>query len=198
MSVPAKKAVPSLTDIKNGKKAVEEDKKAENTSPVTDEKKDETVNDDHNDNKAIQENQEKKQEDEKTDPKTLTEQNKSEPDPDAKVDNAGRVNGISPAVTALTANKTPSELAAETPDEAEQRYGKGPEPTEEDLDNPQIQVYRDDVVKQVPSGTHLHPDIVKDLTQRGIAGHRTDNAQVVRQINDGYDFAGNAEHNDKF
>jgi len=104
----------------------------------------------------------------------------------------------SPEVVALKSDKTPAELAAETPDETAARYGISTEMSEEDLDNPRVQVYRDTLVNQVPSGTHLHPDIAKDLKNRGIAEQHTDNAQVKRTIVDAYDFAPDADHNDKF
>lgn len=95
-------------------------------------------------------------------------------------------------------NKTPAELAAETPDETAERYGIDTKITKEDAENPRVQVYEDTVVKQVPSGTHLHPDIAKDLLNRGISANTTDSAQVKRTIIETYDFAGDAETNDKF
>lgn len=95
-------------------------------------------------------------------------------------------------------NKTPAELAAETPAETADRYNIDTSITDEDADNPRVQVYKDTIVKQVPSGTHLHPDIAKDLHNRGISEQHTDNAMVKREIATGYDFAPDAEHNDKF
>lgn len=104
---------------------------------------------------------------------------------------------VSPEVVALKTNKTPAELAAESPAETAERYNINTEISDEDADNPRVQVYRDTLVNQVPSGTHLHPDIAKDLQNRGIAEQHTDNAQVKRQIVDTYDFAPDAEYNDK-
>lgn len=95
-------------------------------------------------------------------------------------------------------NKTPNELAAETPDEAAERYGIDTSITKEDADNPRVQVYEDTHVRQVPSGTHLHPDIAKDLMNRGISTPSTDMGQVSRPAAVEYDFAPDAETNDKF
>lgn len=105
---------------------------------------------------------------------------------------------LSDQVVATVPNKTPAELAAETPDETAARYGIDQTITKEDAENPRVQVYEDTQVKQVPSGTHLHPDIAKDLMNRGISELGTDNAQVRRMVTDTHDFAPNADHNDKF
>lgn len=107
-------------------------------------------------------------------------------------------NFLSPEVVSTVPNKTPAELAAETPDETAARYNLNTAITEEDAANPRVQVYSDTHVHQVPSGTHLHPDIAKDLLNRGISQHTTDIGQVKRTIMDDYAFAPNAEHNDKF
>lgn len=104
---------------------------------------------------------------------------------------------LSEHVVATVPNKTPAELAAESPDEAAARYGTR-EVTDEDLKNPNVQVYPDSGVRQVPSGTHLHPDIAKDLLNRGISENTTDSAQVKRTVTNEYDFAPDAENNDKF
>jgi hypothetical protein len=104
----------------------------------------------------------------------------------------------SPSVTALRTDKTPAELSSETPDETAARYGVDTTITDEMADNPNIQLYRDTHVNQVPSGTHLHPDIAKDLLNRGISEQHTDNAQVKRTITEAYAFAPDAEQNDKF
>jgi hypothetical protein len=105
---------------------------------------------------------------------------------------------LAPNVVATVPNKTPAELAAETPDETAARYGIDTTITKEDAENPRVQVYEDTAVRQVPSGTHLHPDVAKDLQNRGISQHTTDSAQVRREITDTFDFAPDAEHNDKF
>lgn len=115
----------------------------------------------------------------------------SDPDKD-------EVTGLSKSVVATVPNKTPSELAAESADEAAARYGVDTSITKEDADNPRVQVYEDTRVYQVPSGTHLHPDVAKDLQNRGISSHTTDSAQVSRTISHEYDFAPDAENNDKF
>ncbi len=112
-------------------------------------------------------------------------------------DESERKNGLSTQVVATVPNKTPNELAAETPDEADARYGTR-NPTEENFDDPNVQVYRNQKVPQVPSGTHLHPDIAKDLQNYTISDRTTDSAQVVRQVAEHQVFAGDAEKNDKF
>jgi hypothetical protein len=113
-------------------------------------------------------------------------------------DDAGRVSGLSPAVVSTVPNKTPAELASETPDEAAARYGIDETVSEQDLENPRVQVYKDTVLKQVPSGTHLHPDVAKDMQNRGIQQQTTDTAQVSRMVTHEYDFAPDAPHNDKW
>jgi len=105
---------------------------------------------------------------------------------------------MSNQVVGTIPNKTPAELAAETPGQTASRYGIDQTVTDEDADNPRVQAFRDTHVNQVPSGTHLHPDIAKDLLNRGISEQHTDNAQVKRTVTEYYDFAPNAEHNDKF
>jgi hypothetical protein len=105
---------------------------------------------------------------------------------------------LSPEVVATVPNKTPAELASETPDETAARYGINTEISDEDANNPRVQSYRDTRVRQVPSSTHLHPDIAKDNFNRGIVDQGTDNAQVRRVVSDTYDFAPDAEHNDKW
>lgn len=81
-----------------------------------------------------------------------------------------------------TAEKTPDQVAAETPEESAARYG---------IDTSKLKA------KQVPSGTHLHPDVVESMLS--VPGSQmTDNAQVQRVVSDGYEFAPDAETNDKF
>lgn len=84
--------------------------------------------------------------------------------------------------------KTPNELSAETPDETRARYGINTDITDEDANNPRVQVYKDTYVNEVPSGTHLHPDIAKDLLSRGITRPTSDAAIVTRTVYD-YDYA---------
>jgi hypothetical protein len=105
---------------------------------------------------------------------------------------------LSPSVVATVPNKTPAELSQESADETAARYNINTDVTQEQIDNPRIQIYKDTVVKQVPSGTHLHPDVAKDLANRGISLQGTDNAQVQRWAIDTHDFAPDAETNDKW
>lgn len=107
-------------------------------------------------------------------------------------------NKLSPHVVATVPNKTPAELSAETPEETAARYGVDQSINKEDADNPRVQVYKDTYVQQVPSGTHLHPDIAKDLQNRGISERTTDSAQVKRTVTETYDFADSSPVNDKF
>jgi hypothetical protein len=110
-----------------------------------------------------------------------------------------KTSGLSNSVVHNTdTSKTPDELATETPDETASRYDITDKVNEGDVDNPRVQIYADTVVKQVPSGTHLHPDIAKDLHNYGIAARTTDSAQVKRTITETHDFAPDAETNDKF
>lgn len=91
-------------------------------------------------------------------------------------------------LTELT--KTPNELSAETPDETAARYGIDTSVTKTDEDNRRVEFSEADFMSQVPSGTHLHPDIAKDLQNRGISAPTTDNAQIRKgDIFVGYDFA---------
>lgn len=106
--------------------------------------------------------------------------------------------GLSKDVVATVPNKTPAQLAAESPDETAARYGIKQEVPQEVLDNPRVQVYADTPIRQVPGGTHLHPDVAKTLQNRGISEHTTDSAQVKRTIIETYDFAPDAPNNDKF
>ena len=105
---------------------------------------------------------------------------------------------LSDQVVGTVPNKTTAELAAETPAQTAARYGIDQTISDEDANNPNVQVYRDTRVNQVPSGTHLHPDIAKDMLSRGISEQHTDNAAVKRMSTEYYSFAGDAPYNDKF
>lgn len=86
--------------------------------------------------------------------------------------------------------KTPNEMSAETPAETNERYGVDQSVTKTDHENPRVEFSEDDFMTQVPSGTHLHPDIAKDLQNRGISAPTTDVAQVRKgDTFVGYDFA---------
>lgn len=95
-----------------------------------------------------------------------------------------------PKLSDLT--KTPNEMATETPDETAKRYSIDDYTTvtETDEKNPRVEYSEEDYMAQVPGGTHLHPDIAKDLHNRGISAPTTDNAQIRRgDVFVGYDFA---------
>lgn len=180
---PAKKAVPSLADL--GKKDDEKGYTTElpdtaNTTDDTTENSTSVVPDDD--------------EDENEDPNLDSDESLF-----GQEDDKENNNFLSPEVIATVPNRTPAELAAESADETAARYNIDSSITEEDARNPRVQVYSDTRVMQVPSGTHLHPDIAKDNANRQILEQQgTDNAQVRRTITDAYDFAPDAEHNDKF
>lgn len=166
----AKKAVPSLADLSSKKKDDEE---------VTQEIPD--INEDSNTDKA-----------------TDSSEDVSEDIQDETSKNDKDENFLSPHVVATVPNKTPAELAAESPDETATRYNINTDISKEDARNPRVQAYDSDVVRQVPSGTHLHPDVAKDMRNRGISDNTTDSAQVKRTVTETYDFAPDAEYNDKF
>lgn len=184
MSVPAKKAAskaPSLDELMNKENENKEQKETEtpsdeNSGTETVHVKEKNANQGPVDDKAkaSQEGKAGSDEDKSDEPK------------------------LSQQVVSTVPNKTPAELAAETPAETQARYGIDQSVTDEDADNPRVQVYRDTIVNQVPSGTHLHPDIAKDLLNRGIAETTTDSAQVKRTVVDSYDFAESSKFNDKF
>lgn len=67
-------------------------------------------------------------------------------------------------------NKTPAELAAETPGETQKRYGISDEIPDDVHNNPNVMANRDMGFAQMPGGTHLHPDIAKDNYNRGVGG----------------------------
>lgn len=108
-----------------------------------------------------------------------------------------RETGLSNSVVHATSYKTPDEMSTEPPRETAERYNITNEVSEADVKNPRVQIYSDTVIKQVPSGTHLHPDVAKSLHNYGIADRTTDSAQVKRSITETHDFADAAEHNDK-
>jgi hypothetical protein len=86
--------------------------------------------------------------------------------------------------------KTPNEMASETPKETEERYNIDNTVTETDENNPRVEWSESDYIAQVPSGTHLHPDIAKDLANRGISAPTTDIGQIRKgDTFIGFDFA---------
>src|SRR3954468_24606745 len=89
--------------------------------------------------------------------------------------------------------KTPLEMSQETPEETAERYNIDQTVTETDEKNPRVNWSENDFMAQVPSGTHLHPDIAKDMANRGISAPTTDNAQIRKgDTFIGYDFADEA------
>lgn len=174
MATPAKKTTPpKLEDLVKSKSDEEENKKVDSSSASSDSSQESNSSNSVNEEELNEAN------------------NEDNRDKEDKL-------FLSSQVTSTVPNKTPAELAAETPDETAARYDIQDRATDEDFDNPNVQVYRDDVVKQVPSGTHLHPDIAKDLQNRNISDNTTDSAQVTRRVTEYHAFAGDAPNNDKF
>lgn len=190
MTPPAKKtAVPSLRDLSTKKSDSDEEKNQE----------DNTVTADSRDSEESSAN--KTSQNEGTEAKVIENKNEGliegDTKPETREDTTNDDIFLSDAVTHTKFDKTPNEMAHETPDESKRRHNIDTTINEEDLDNPNVQVYRDKNYEQIPSGTHLHPDIVKDLENRGITQHTTD-AAVVRRTIEEQVFAGDAEQNDKF
>ncbi len=176
MTPPAKKAVPSLSDLtkKNSTSEVEE-----NNTPE--------VEGDRN-NKPVLEPASKSSElttSDENDAKTEKEENNSD----------DSTPPLSENVVSTVPNKTPAELAAETPDESAARYGIDRTITDEDDKNPRVEASHENLFPQIPSGTHLHPDIAKSTQNRGI-GTTTENASFSQAVV-GYDYAEEAPIDDK-
>jgi hypothetical protein len=92
-------------------------------------------------------------------------------------------------------DKTPADLAAESPAESQKRFGINDEVPDDVHNNPNIQVRKDDGVQQIASGTHLHPDVARDHYNRSV-GHQPENSAVTRTVTE-YAYATEAEHDDK-
>lgn len=75
-------------------------------------------------------------------------------------------------------NKTPADLAAETPQQTAKRFGISEDVPDDVHNNPNVEISRDNRIQQVASGTHLHPDVARDtynssLSRPSEAGHVT-------------------------
>lgn len=92
-------------------------------------------------------------------------------------------------------DKTPADLAAESPAASQRRYGINDEVSDDVHNNPNIQVRKDEGVQQIPSGTHLHPDVARDNYNRSI-GLQPENGAVTRNVTE-FAYAEEAEHDDK-
>lgn len=92
-------------------------------------------------------------------------------------------------------DKTPAEMAAETSDEVAARFGISSEAPDDVLDDPNVQVYREDKNFQVQGGTHVHPDIAKDNYNRAV-GSPSGGVRTTRTIEEDV-WAGEAENDDK-
>lgn len=96
----------------------------------------------------------------------------------APSDGSGNVNGVTFNGAHNVINKTPAGLAAETPEETARRYGITDEVPEDVHNNPNVVATNDNRNFQIPSGTHVHPDVAKDNYNR-IVGGRTENGEVT-------------------
>lgn len=75
-------------------------------------------------------------------------------------------------------NKTPADLAAETPQESANRYGISSDIPDDVHNNPNSTITRDNTNYQIPGGTHLHPDIARTTYNRSV-GDRMETGQVT-------------------
>lgn len=95
----------------------------------------------------------------------------------------------------VNVTKTPNELAAETPQETQERYGINDEVPDDVHDNPNVTIDRDNRVPQIPGGTHLHPDVAKE-TYNSSLGVPTEAGLVTRSVGKSV-YADEAEVDDK-
>lgn len=73
----------------------------------------------------------------------------------------GNPNGVNFETRKNVINRTPAELAGETPAETQRRYGINDHVPDDVHNNPNVTIDRDNRVEQIASGTHLHPDVAK-------------------------------------
>jgi len=92
----------------------------------------------------------------------------------------GNTNGVT-IPQANVINKTPADMSAETPKETQQRYGISDEVPKEVDENPNVMAHAAMGNYQIPSGTHLHPDIARDNYNRAVGtGTERGEVQVAR------------------
>ncbi len=91
-------------------------------------------------------------------------------------------------------DKTPADLAAETPEESAARYGLNSEVPDDVAKDPNVQVSKDYNLMRPSGGTHLHPDIARDNYNRPLSIGET--GVVTRTVSE-HVFAGEAELDDK-
>jgi hypothetical protein len=87
-------------------------------------------------------------------------------------------------------DKTPGGLSTETPEETSVRYNIDLEVTKEGLED--LDENCREKVRQIPAGTHLHPDYTNELLRKG-GNQASDSAQVVRDVTVGHSFADEVE-----
>lgn len=109
-------------------------------------------------------------------------------------DEFGNVDGVTNSGNENVINKTPADLAAETPEQSARRYGIGSEVPEDVIKNPNVQQFGD-ANFQIPSGTHLHPDVARDNYNRSLQGG-TESGATTRVITSNV-YAAEAEVDDK-
>jgi hypothetical protein len=92
-------------------------------------------------------------------------------------------------------DKTPAELAAETPKETQERFGIVSDIPDDVHNDPSNSVSRDNRVPQVMGGTHLHPDVARS-TYNDSLGLSSDQA-AVNVERTAFVYANEAEEDDK-
>lgn len=90
--------------------------------------------------------------------------------------------GIDKQADSKVINRTPAQLAHETPAETAKRYGISSDIPEDVHNDPNVLTTRDNTDFQIPGGTHLHPDIAADNYNRNV-GTFTERAQVSTSSN---------------
>lgn len=94
---------------------------------------------------------------------------------------AANPDGVSFSGNQNVINKTPADLSSETPEESRLRFGIPNEVPDDVHNDPNVTANRDMGFVQIPSGTHLHPDIARDNYNRGVGG-QAENSQVTRTV----------------
>lgn len=180
MPTPAKKAVPSLSDL------VGKDDSKEDSKTAKEESKDvntpETI--ESEENKSVDVQQPGKPVDKQA----------------GKLHDNDKDDFVNPDGVTLTGgpnviNKTPADMSAETAEESAKRFGISDEIPEDVANNPNVQFYGDNKNYQIPGGTHLHPDVARDNYNRSLdpVNHSTQSSRVVTELV----FASEAEVDDK-
>lgn len=171
MATPAKKASPSLSDLvkKNDNKNAEE--KEVETPPV-----DKENSDSKKDQDVVESNKDAKPGNVVVQPEKPVD---NQVDNVKSKDDSGNPNGVNFATDANVINKTPADMAAETPAETAKRYGINDKVPQDVHDNPNVAATNDNKLFQIPGGTHVHPDVARDSYNRMVGGRPSESGQVT-------------------